>query len=329
MTIVGAAAAVPSARGAGGDANAQGLRRAPSATQLSPRQVAAARAYHEAVTRASLVLPLALAFALAPLASSAGDESVASSPRADAAEVSIDTTDAMMRGTWGRSADPWVSDGRTTIHRGAGKLAIEAGRRLVELRFGTRREAPGDRLLLDLRPGHHYRVHPDPCCFVAIEDFDSDLRPERRRRPTCVEAGGECPEGMVSVPSWIARDERCKFEQHTCVRRIQVRFAVSPAALRAGPLEVLVESDELADWTFTLDGDRVLVRRLDDRPAPVRGGVTAWDGWPWSRETSPASVIVRRAKAVLWERSVQLRLEHRYTIHIPDDAAAVEITRED
>jgi hypothetical protein len=134
---------------------------------------------------------------------------------------------------------------------------------------------------------------------------------------------------MVNVSSWIVRDDRCKFEEHTCVRGIRVRFAVAPSALRAGPLEVLVEDDQIAEWTFTLDGDRVLVRRLDDPPAPVRGGVTGWQGWPWSRETSPARVLVRRAGAVLWERDVQLRLEHRYTIRIPDDASAVEIVRED
>jgi hypothetical protein len=98
-----------------------------------------------------------------------------------------------------------------------------------------------------------------------------------------------CGEGMVEVPSWIAQDPRCP--GHTCVRPAMAELRVDPG------IEVFVEDEKFS------------------------GGA-----WPWSRETSPARVEVRRNGQPIWKRWVQLRLEHRYTIAA---GARIEILRQD
>ncbi len=254
---------------------------------------------------------------------------IATSARAEPGTIRIAGTDLGVREMWGRAAAPTLTDGKTTIQRGRpGDLALPVGRRLAELQFrASPREQPW-KLLIDARENHRYRVHPDPCCFLAIEDLDSDLNPEARAKPLCVDYGGECQDGYANVPSWIARDSRCGEEQHTCVRVTRVRFEISRAALRTGPLEIFVEDRDEPAWILSLDGDRVMLQRGRDEPrAPL--AAADWETWPWTRETSPARVLIRRGGALLWEREVQLRLEHRYTIRVNEDPKATEIFRED
>ena len=190
------------------------------------------------------------------------------------------------------------------------KLDIAPSTTLVPLEFraNDQDKAPWT-LLIDVQPGHHYRLTPDPCCTLAIHDDDSDLHPERKATPACAAPkDGACPAGLVSVPSWIAQDGRCG-DAHACVGPIEVQFDVAAEALGRGPLSVRVESDE---DVFTL----------------TSAGATAWQAWPWGRETSPARVEVRRGNQVLWQRAVQLRHEHRYRIIVPADPTQLRIVRE-
>ena len=205
----------------------------------------------------------------------------------------------------------WGKQGRVRLPRGAWaeRLSIDASPRLVELELKTTSKEKPWHLLTDLRPDHHYRVRPDPCCVIAIIDDDSDLRPADRASPSCEAGKRECAPGTTSVPSFIAYDPRCG-EGDTCVEPIEVQLDVAPAALAAGPLALFV-------------GD------LADSPLAVATvGDTTWRSWPWTRETSPVRVQLRRGKQVIWSRHVQLRLAHRYRIVIPADPTQLSIVRE-
>lgn len=187
-------------------------------------------------------------------------------------------------------------------------LSVPGGTQLVELEL---RERPNDRhprqLLVDIEPGHRYRVGPDPCCFVAIADADATLRQESEG--AICDGRPECVAPYTSVPSFVAQDPRCG-EAHVCVRQSEVRFEVTASAAAAGALSVRFAGDASA-FAGALDK------------------VVGWQLWPWIRHDSPTSVEIWRGKTRLWARDVQLRLEHRYVIAVSGDGSQVTIQRQD
>lgn len=187
-------------------------------------------------------------------------------------------------------------------------VTVPGGAQLVALELRSRANDRHPRqLLVDIEPGHHYYVGPDPCCFVAIVDADSTLRPEASASAIC-DGHAECVAPYTSVPSFVAQDPRCG-EAHVCVRYSEVRFEVAPSAAAAGSLSVRVGGHQSP--TFVLDKD------------------LGWQRWPWTRHDSPTSVELWRGKTRVWAREVQLRLEHRYVIAVGGDGSQVTISRQD
>ena len=258
---------------------------------------------------------VAIALGVLPLAAQAAP------PAAANARLVVETKSKLAALAGGK----WSKEARVRVPGGAwsAELEVAPGPALTELEFrAVSKEPRPRRLLLDLSPGHAYRVTPDPCCALAIWDDDSTLRPEARATPACAssQGGKECPAGTVAVPSWIASDPRCG-DQHTCVGPIEVAFEVELAALGEGPLQLYVDSVEQPAWTIHRQDASVVVRNTDGQVA------STWSEWPWGRETSPVRVELRRGTKILWSRAVQLRHEQRYRIQIPADPSRLSISR--
>jgi hypothetical protein len=112
----------------------------------------------------------------------------------------------------------------------------------------------------ELRAGHRYAIHPDPCCFLTVGDEDD-------RTPYTCKPEDRCPAGTVEVDKFADAGLSCR-PQVTCSAPAQLRV------LGAG-LEVTWDDEPVPGGAYRQVG---VGREAPHAVVVKRGGKHVWSG---------------------------------------------------